>query len=389
MAAEEPALTRPVDPDDIGKYAKFDGTDVVWDVPAGGGGGGTPGLVGDLSAIKIGDAATAGATGRYADAAHQHALAAPAAPAALGASALAGTATTAARADHVHPYPTAGQVLDGASLTTVTPATGDKMLLQDVSDSNKLKAATVASLLGEAVQTVASSGTTLGLDADGYDVFDITVDDDCTIGFTFTTGAVRTVQLLLTSDGGGDYTITLPGGSTYELSSSGQNVALLAQTVDGGATWLYWLVGAPSLTAGGGGGSSMLSYVEYNPGSDITLSTVSSTLVDADATNLAISFTAPDSGRVLVVLNGFARTSTSAGNVHWGVRDSSAIITGSEARMTASNSLSRWTYSKRFSGLTPGASYSWRWAHANVGGVTTDLRVGPSYGPATMQVWSA
>jgi len=109
MAAEEPALTRPVDPDDIGKYAKFDGTDVVWDVPAGGGGG-TPGLVGDLSAIEIGDAATAGTTGRYADAAHQHALPAPSAPAALGASAAAGASTAPARADHVHPYPTAAQV---------------------------------------------------------------------------------------------------------------------------------------------------------------------------------------------------------------------------------------------------------------------------------------
>ena len=115
MAAEEPALTRPVDPDDIGKYAKFDGTDVVWDTPAGGGGVGTPGLVGDLSAIEIGDAATAGATGRYADAAHQHALAAPAAPAALGASAATGAATMPARADHVHPYPTAAQV--GAATT--------------------------------------------------------------------------------------------------------------------------------------------------------------------------------------------------------------------------------------------------------------------------------
>lgn len=109
MAAEEPGITRPVDPDDIGKYAKFDGTDIVWGTPAGGGGGDT-GLVGDLSAIEIGDAAAAGVTGRYADAAHQHALAAPAAPAALGASAATGAATAPARADHVHPYPTATQV---------------------------------------------------------------------------------------------------------------------------------------------------------------------------------------------------------------------------------------------------------------------------------------
>ncbi len=79
-------------------------------IAATGGGALSPGLVGDLAAIDIGDSAAAGASGRYADAAHQHSFPAPSAPASLGGSAAAGTATTPARADHVHPYPTATQV---------------------------------------------------------------------------------------------------------------------------------------------------------------------------------------------------------------------------------------------------------------------------------------
>lgn len=62
------------------------------------------GLVGDLSTVNAGDAASAGATGRFADAAHQHAVA-TAAPAAGGIATTAseGTSVSLSRADHQHP----------------------------------------------------------------------------------------------------------------------------------------------------------------------------------------------------------------------------------------------------------------------------------------------
>lgn len=62
----------------------------------------------DISQVDIGDAQVAGASGKYADAAHQHALPSPAAPANVDKSvASAGASATVARADHKHDTSTA------------------------------------------------------------------------------------------------------------------------------------------------------------------------------------------------------------------------------------------------------------------------------------------
>lgn len=64
----------------------------------------SPGSGGDISQIDSGDATAAGASGRYADAAHQHALPAPGTPAAsaVGDAASVGTGTKVALDTHRH-----------------------------------------------------------------------------------------------------------------------------------------------------------------------------------------------------------------------------------------------------------------------------------------------
>ena len=117
MAAEEPGITRPVDPDDIG-LMRSSMAPTSWGTSrrrwrryrAG------------RRSVRYRDrrCRRRRVTSRYADAAHQHALAAPAAPAALGGSAATGDGASAI-ADHVHPtHRYAGWSATGAD--TSTPA---------------------------------------------------------------------------------------------------------------------------------------------------------------------------------------------------------------------------------------------------------------------------
>jgi hypothetical protein len=107
----------------------------------------------------------------------------------------------------------------------------------------------------EAVNVVAASGTSLGLDVGGYDVHDITVTGNCLIGFT-NAPDVRTVVLLFSGDGT-ERTVTLPGGATVSVAADADHFAVTAQTLDEGTSWRYWAAGEPSTVAGGGLGGAV------------------------------------------------------------------------------------------------------------------------------------
>ncbi len=132
----------------------------------------------------------------------------------------------------------------------------------------------------------------------------------------------------------------------------------------------------------------LLAVKSYSPASDTDTTTASTTLVDLDAANLIVSFTAPPSGAVLVRLSGTGWMSSTSFNQRWGIRDASAIIAG-PANVINANSVSYASPVFRVTGLVPGTTYTYRWAWATEGG-TAHFRYGaPTYGPAVMEVWDA
>lgn len=117
-----------------------------------------------------------------------------------------------------------------------------------------------------------------------------------------------------------------------------------------------------------------------------TYSTNSTTLVNVDATNLAITFIVPPSGQVLVNL----RASQSVGsgvNTYWAVHDGTAVL---QERLTASTT-NDVAISAPFllTGLTPGASKTLTWQWRVGGAATSYIYTGPNYGQAVMEVWDA
>ena len=138
----------------------------------------------------------------------------------------------------------------------------------------------------------------------------------------------------------------------------------------------------------------MLAYVSYNPGSVTDKTTTSTTGADVDATNLAITFTVPPSGSVLFVLT--ARCYQSAGNYYsWMLRTTGGANVAGTACMIDGNASDDIRKTHRFvlTGLTPGASLTYRWGFAVSAG-TAHLLMGdsgalsPIAGPAVMEVYA-
>lgn len=165
---------------------------------------------------------------------------------------------------------------------------------------------------------------------------------------------------------------------------------------------LYLIDDAGTVTgpfgSSGGGTTELLDTTEYGPVSATTLSSSSATVADVDATNLTVTFTVPASGAVIVRMNAYAEFTTNPGTrlYMWALREGSSTVTGSSRgvlrRPTAINSGGIVAYSARFSGLTPSASVTWKWAHAVdtadcTGRILADD--GTKWGKALMEVWAA
>jgi hypothetical protein len=139
---------------------------------------------------------------------------------------------------------------------------------------------------------------------------------------------------------------------------------------------------------------NLLAYKFYAGGNKAT---VSATIEDADATNLAVTFTAPASGNVLVRLTAQSIPDTGAnhqGAQHqWGLRESTTTIAGPHtvSRDTAGNG---YTFVQAASvafpitGLTPGNSYTYKWAHLVTASGTASIGASSNNGPAVMEVWA-
>lgn len=140
---------------------------------------------------------------------------------------------------------------------------------------------------------------------------------------------------------------------------------------------------------GGGGGTGLLAVKAYAPGSDTTVGTASSTtLVDVDATNAAVTFTAPASGNVLVHLAGLTGPTGGSGGVSWGVRESTSIVAGPVLLWPVSSTAAQgFTAAFYITGVSAG-SHTYKFAYAIASG-TVALYAGPGYGKLVMEVWAA
>src|SRR6516164_8590635 len=107
----------------------------------------------------------------------------------------------------------------------------------------------------------------------------------------------------------------------------------------------------------------LLAVTQYAAGSDGsagsgTWNTSSATAADVDATNLAVTFTAPVSGKVLVVLTALSQVtgaSGTAGPIAWGIRQSTSDLFYDTVQMEISTSAdyARFVLRHVYSGLTP------------------------------------
>lgn len=119
----------------------------------------------------------------------------------------------------------------------------------------------------------------------------------------------------------------------------------------------------------------------YNPNPSVTTGTTSASYADVDATNLAVTFTVPASGSVIVRLEAHASSAVTS-NYGWGVRDGSTDLAGSTV-LDAIAENARITASFIITGLTPGASKTYKWSHARISGVGTTQM---SYGQVSIAV---
>jgi hypothetical protein len=141
---------------------------------------------------------------------------------------------------------------------------------------------------------------------------------------------------------------------------------------------------------------ALLAYTQYNPGAVTDITTTATTGADVDAANLAVTFIVPPTGNILVSLT--ARCFQSAGNYYWwNLRTTGGTNVAGTRCMIDGNASSDGRRTHRFvlTGLTPGASQTYRWGFGVSAG-TGHLLVGdpggtttPVAGPAIMEVWSA
>lgn len=147
--------------------------------------------------------------------------------------------------------------------------------------------------------------------------------------------------------------------------------------------------GMPAAPAGG-----LIGINVYHPSTRQLYSTTSATFADVDATNMAVTFTAPASGNVLVRLSAWCDLAT-ASWFYWALRESTTNL-GTPTVVARGSSQGFATIAFYLTGLSAG-SHTYKWAFATDGTSGQAGRIwagngnssGQESGPATMEVWAA
>lgn len=140
---------------------------------------------------------------------------------------------------------------------------------------------------------------------------------------------------------------------------------------------------------------TVLASVYYDPVAQVVASTTSLTLVDVDATNLAVTFTPSASGIVWVEMSALAAVALASDTyLGWGLRAGAADVARSHARILGPLTFqARGAYVAKFTGLTSGVAVTWKWAHRREIGTGTVYHIaggaaGAGTGPAVMTVYA-
>lgn len=132
-----------------------------------------------------------------------------------------------------------------------------------------------------------------------------------------------------------------------------------------------------------------LGRTHFHPSTAANIETTSTTLVAVDATNLVVSFTAPDNGEVTVRLSALARNAT--GQMVWALWDvaADAKVDNSEFMVLSASGATGYVrpfYEAVITGLTPGQDYTYQWRWRAQSESTNRISRGASFGPAIMEV---
>ncbi len=140
---------------------------------------------------------------------------------------------------------------------------------------------------------------------------------------------------------------------------------------------------------------ALLAVARYAPSTVQVKSRSAATFAEVDTTNLRVTFTAPASGIIIVVLTCYTDMNSGAGQGRWGLFEGGSLISGSAAVMMRNpDAESYLTYRCRLTGVSAG-SHSYDWAIATNGGTETirllieDGVAAGDYAPALMEVYAA
>jgi hypothetical protein len=146
-------------------------------------------------------------------------------------------------------------------------------------------------------------------------------------------------------------------------------------------------IGAGAQQAAPGTPIAVLEYASAS-GGNYSRSYPFNTHAAVDATNLKITFTVPDTGAVLITLNGPVQTSSSGTYVGWSVMEGGSAVYPGVGTLTNSQAWLRQTVQFRIAGLTPGSShtYTWGWYGIGVTGTTINMSSNSIWGFVSMTV---
>lgn len=149
----------------------------------------------------------------------------------------------------------------------------------------------------------------------------------------------------------------------------------------------------PFFGGGGGGGGAagggLLARTAYLPGAKAIKSNNTTSFTDVDA-SLAVTFTVPDSGEVFVRLSASAGSAADTTETQWNLREGASDVPNTGVKAGVGPNMEGVTRVLHLSGLTPGASKTYKWGFkTEVGASHVYLGVGADHGVAVMEVYDA